>query len=43
MFSSLPIRFQDINSVDKLSDDDVIAETLQVTIPLIKKHQRKFY
>ena len=36
-------QFQDIHSPDKLSDHDIVAGTLKVVIPTIKKPQRKVY
>ena len=44
ILTSLPSKFQDINSPGKLSENDVIAGALkQVTSPLIKKPRRKVY
>ena len=40
---SFPGQFQDIHSPDKLSDHDIVAGTLKVVIPPIKKPQRKVY
>ena len=36
-------QFQDIHSPDKLSDLDIVAGTLKVVIPPIKKPRRKVY
>ena len=41
--TSLPGQFQDIRSPDKLIDHDIVAETLKVVIPPIKKPRRKVY
>ena len=41
--TSLPGQFQDIHFPDKLSDHDVVAGTLEVVIPPIKKPRRKVY
>ena len=38
-----PCQFQDIHSPDKLSDNDIVAGTLKVVIPPIKKPRRKVY
>ena len=43
LLTSLPGQFQDIYSPDKLSDHDIVAGTLQVVIPPIKKPRRKVY
>ena len=43
VLSSLPGQFQDIHSLDKLSDHDIVAGTLKVVIPTIKKPRRKVY
>ena len=43
LLTSLPGQFQDIHSPDKLSDHDIIAGTLKVVIPPIKKPWRKVY
>ena len=43
LLTSLPGQFQDIHSPDKLSDHDIVAGTLKVVIPLIKKPRRKVY
>ena len=40
---SLPCQFQDIHFPDKLSDHDIVAGTLKVLIPPIKKPRRKMY
>ena len=41
ILTSLPGHFQDIHSPDKLSDHDIVAGTLKVVIPPIKKPRRK--
>ena len=45
LLTSLPGQFQDtsIHTPDKLSDHDIVAGTLQVIIPPIKKPRRKVY
>ena len=43
LLTSLPGQFQDIHSPDKLSDHDIVAGTLKVVIPPIKKRRRKVY
>ena len=43
LLTSLPGQFQDIHSLDKLSDHDIVAGTLKVVIPPIKKPRRKVY
>ena len=43
LLTSLPSQFQDIHSPDKLSDHDMVAGTLEVVIPPIKKPWRKVY
>ena len=43
LLTSLPGQFQEIRSPDKLSDHDIVAGTLKVVIPPIKKPQRKVY
>ena len=43
LLTSLPGRFQDIHSPDKLSNHDIVAGTLKVVIPHIKKPRRKVY
>ena len=43
LLTSLPGQFQDIHSPDELSDHDVVAGTLEVVIPPIKKPRRKVY
>ena len=43
LLTSLPGQFQDIHSSDKLSDHDIVAGTLKVVIPPIKKPRRKAY
>ena len=40
---SLPGQFQNIHSPDKLSDHDIVAGTLKVVIPPIKKPRGKVY
>ena len=41
LLTSLPGQFQDIHSSDKLSNHDIVAGTLKVVIPNIKKPWRK--
>ena len=41
LLTSLPGQFKDIHSPDKLSDHDIVAGTLKVVIPPIKKPRRK--
>ena len=41
--TSLPGQFQDIHSPDKGSDHDIVAGTLKVVPPPIKKPRRKVY
>ena len=41
LLTSVPGQFQDIHSPDKLSDHDIVAGTLKVVIPPIKKPRRK--
>ena len=43
LITSLPGQFQDIHSPDKLSDHDIVAGSLKVVIPQIKKPRRKVY
>ena len=43
LFTSLPVQFLDILSPDKLSDHDIVAGTLKVVIPPVKKPRRKEY
>ena len=43
LLTSLPGQFQDIHSLNKLSDHDIVAGTLEVVIPPMKKPQRKVY
>ena len=43
LLSCLPGQFQDIHSLDKLSDHDIVAGTLKVVIHPIKKPRRKVY
>ena len=43
LLTSLPGQFQDIHSPDKLSDHDIVAGTLKIVIPPIKKPRRKVY
>ena len=43
LLTSLPGQFQDIHSLDKLSGHDIVAGTLKVVIPPIKKPRRKVY
>ena len=41
--TSLPGLFLDIQSPDKLGDNDIVSGTLKVVIPPIKKPRRKVY
>ena len=43
ILTSLPGQFKEILSPDKLSDHDVVSETLKVYIPRKKKPRRKVY
>ena len=43
LLTSLHCQFQDIHSPNKLSNHDIVAGTLEVVIPLIKKPRRKVY
>ena len=43
LLTSLPGQFQDIHSPNKLSDHDIVAGTLKVIIPPIKKPRRNMY
>ena len=43
ILTSLSGQFQEIHSPDKLSDHDVVSETLKVCIPPKKKPRRKVY
>ena len=43
LLTSPPGQFQDIHSPDKLSDHDIVAGTLKVVIPPIKKPLRKVH
>ena len=43
ILNSQPSQFQDINSLDRLSDHDVFAGTSKITIPPIKKPRRKVF
>ena len=43
LLASLPGQFQDIHSLDKLGDHDIVAGTLKVVIPPIRKPRRKVY
>ena len=43
LLTSLPGQFQDIHSLDKLSDHDISTGTLKIVIPAIKKPRRKMY
>ena len=42
LLTSLPGQFQDIHSPDKLNDHDVVAGTLKVVIPPIRKPQERY-
>ena len=43
ILTTLPGQFQDVHSPDKLSDHDIVSETLKIFIPAIKKSRRKVY
>ena len=43
LLTSLPGQFQDIQSPDKLSDHGIVAGTMEVIIPPIKKPRGKVY
>ena len=43
ILTTLPGQFQDVHSPDKLSDHDIVAGTLKIFIPPIKKLRRKVY
>ena len=43
ILSTLPGQFKDVHSPDKLSDHDIVSETLKIFIPPIKKPRRKMY
>ena len=43
IITSLPSQFLDIQSPDRLSDHDIVSETLKIVIPPIKKPRRKVY
>ena len=43
LLTSLPGQFQEIHSPDKFSDHNIVAGTLKVVIPPIKKPRRKVY
>ena len=43
ILTTLPGKFQDVHSPDKLSDHDIVSGTLQIFIPTIKKPRRKVY
>ena len=43
LLTSLPSQFQDIHTLDKLSDHGIVAGTLKVVIPPIQKPRRKVY
>ena len=43
LLTSLPDQFQDIHSPDKLCDHDIVAITLKVVIPPIRKPRWKVY
>ena len=36
-----PSQFQDVHSLDKLSDHDIVSGTLKIFIPPVKKPRRK--
>ena len=41
--TTLPGRFKDVHSPDKLSDHDIVSGTLNIFIPPIKKPRRKVH
>ena len=43
ILTSLPGQFVDIHSPDKLSDHDIVSDTLKIAIAPIKKPRRKVY
>ena len=43
ILTTLPGQFQDVHSLDKLSDHDIVSGTLKIFIPPIKKPRRKVY
>ncbi|MES9950854.1 MAG: reverse transcriptase family protein, partial [Candidatus Thiodiazotropha sp.] len=43
ILTSLPGQFQDVHSIDKLSDHDIVAGTLKISIPRKKQTRRKVY
>ena len=43
ILTTLPGQFQDVHSLDKLSDHDIVSGTLKIFIPPIKKPWRKVY
>ena len=43
IITSLLIQFLDIQSPDRLSDHDIVSETLKIVIPPIKKPRMKVY
>ena len=43
ILTTLSGQFQDVRSLDKLSDYDIVSETLKIFIPPIKKPRRKVY
>ena len=43
IITSLPSQFLDIQSLDRLSDHNIVSGTLKIVIPPIKKPRRKVY
>ena len=43
IITSLPGKFLDVQSMDRLSDHDIVSGTLKVVFPPIKKPRRKVY
>ena len=43
ILTTLPSQFKDVHSYNKLSDHDIVSETLKLFIPPIKKPRRKVY
>ena len=41
ILTTLPGQFQDVHSLDKLSDHDIVSGTLNIVIPQIKKKPRR--
>ena len=43
ILTTLPGKFRDIHSPDKLSDHGIVSGTLKISIPPIKKPRRRVY